>query len=74
MAGAAEPPPDTTALPTPPYDVPQDPRAVGICRRTLRDILTTHHLTDLLEPAELLASELVTNALRHTDGPTARRP
>ncbi|GHE60949.1 ATP-binding protein [Streptomyces capitiformicae] len=53
--------------------VPHDPRAVGICRRTLRDILTTHHLTDLLEPAELLASELVTNALRHTDGPAAMK-
>lgn len=51
--------------------IPHDPRAVGIGRRALRDILTTHNLPDLLEPAELLASELLTNALRHTDGSAA---
>ncbi|MFD7812427.1 ATP-binding protein [Streptomyces sp. NPDC059785] len=51
--------------------IPHDPRAVGICRRALRDILTTHHLPTLLEPAELLASELLGNAIRHTKGPAA---
>jgi anti-sigma regulatory factor (Ser/Thr protein kinase) len=51
--------------------VPRDPRAIGIGRRTLRDILTAHHLPALVEPAELLASELLTNALRHTRGPAA---
>ena len=51
--------------------VPHDPRAVGICRRTLRDILTAHHLPTLVEPAELLASELLGNAIRHTTGPAA---
>ncbi|WP_328506541.1 ATP-binding protein [Streptomyces sp. NBC_00391] len=51
--------------------IPHDPRAVAIGRRTLRDILTTHTLPALIEPAELLASELLTNALRHTTGPAA---
>ncbi|KAA0929746.1 ATP-binding protein [Streptomyces apricus] len=51
--------------------IPHDPRAVGICRRALRDILTSHHLPTLVEPAELLASELLGNAVRHTEGPAA---
>ncbi len=51
--------------------IPNDPRAVRICRHTLRDILTTHHLPALIEPAELLASELLGNAIRHTKGPAA---
>ncbi|MEW2400915.1 ATP-binding protein [Streptomyces sp. NPDC046862] len=51
--------------------IPNDPRAVRISRRTLRDILTTHHLPALIEPAELLASELLSNAIRHTKGPAA---
>lgn len=51
--------------------IPHDPRAVAISRRTLTDILTTHHVPTLIEPAQLLASELLTNALRHTTGPAA---
>ncbi|MER6016077.1 ATP-binding protein [Streptomyces bluensis] len=51
--------------------IPNDPRAVRISRRTLRDILTTHDLPALIEPAELLASELLSNAVRHTKGPAA---
>ncbi|KUL32803.1 ATP-binding protein, partial [Streptomyces regalis] len=51
--------------------IPHDPRAVAISRRTLAHILTTHHLPTLIEPAQLLASELLTNALRHTTGPAA---
>ncbi|GAA3774681.1 ATP-binding protein [Streptomyces phyllanthi] len=63
-------------MPTPPpweytLYVPNDPRAVRIGRRTLRDILTTHGLPTLIEPAELLASELLGNAIRHTKGPAA---
>ncbi|MFS8200409.1 ATP-binding protein [Streptomyces sp. CWNU-52B] len=53
------------------FYIPHDPRATGICRRTLRDILTGHHLPTLVEPAELLVSELIGNAIRHTDGPAA---
>ncbi|KUO15450.1 ATP-binding protein, partial [Streptomyces dysideae] len=50
---------------------PHDPRSVAISRRTLADILTTHHLPTLIEPAQLLASELLGNAIRHTTGPAA---
>ncbi len=53
--------------------VPHDPRAVPIGRRTLRLILTAHGLTHLIEAAELLATELISNALRHTKGPAALR-
>ncbi|MEV6481156.1 ATP-binding protein [Streptomyces sp. NPDC051576] len=53
--------------------VPQDLRAVTVCRRTLRLILTMHGLIGVVDTAELLATELVSNALRHTKGPTALR-
>lgn len=44
-----------------------------ICRRTLRLILTMHGLIGLADTAELLAAELVSNAVRHTKGPAALR-
>ncbi|WP_327345667.1 ATP-binding protein [Streptomyces europaeiscabiei] len=53
--------------------IPNDPRAVPICRRTLRLILTMHGLIGLADTAELLAAELVSNAVRHTKGPAALR-
>ncbi|MFE1192136.1 ATP-binding protein [Streptomyces olivaceoviridis] len=53
--------------------IPNDPRAVTVCRRTLRVILTLHGLAGLLDTAELLATELVSNAVRHTKGPAALR-
>ncbi|ATW49313.1 ATP-binding protein [Streptomyces peucetius] len=53
--------------------LPQDPRAPGIARHILRAVLHAHHLATLVETAELLASELVTNAFRHTDGPYGLR-
>ncbi|MET7733770.1 ATP-binding protein [Streptomyces sp. NPDC005402] len=53
--------------------VPNDLRAVTISRRTLRLILTMHGLIHLVDVAELLAAELVTNAVRHTKGPAALR-
>ncbi|WGD41698.1 ATP-binding protein [Streptomyces cathayae] len=53
--------------------IPNDPRAVTISRRTLRLILTMHGLIRLVDVAELLATELVTNAVRHTKGPAALR-
>ncbi|MGY6018197.1 ATP-binding protein [Streptomyces spinosirectus] len=53
--------------------IPNDPRAVTVSRRTLRLILTTHGLIGLVDVAELLATELVTNAVRHTKGPAALR-
>ncbi|WP_369247873.1 ATP-binding protein [Streptomyces sp. R41] len=53
--------------------IPNDPRAVTICRRTLRLILAAHGLPHFTEAAELLATELVTNAVQHTKGPAAIR-
>ncbi|GGN36053.1 ATP-binding protein [Streptomyces fuscichromogenes] len=53
--------------------VPNDLRAVTISRRTLRLILTMHGLIGLVDTAELLAAELVSNAVRHTKGPAALR-
>ncbi|OAH09296.1 ATP-binding protein [Streptomyces jeddahensis] len=53
--------------------IPHDLRAVAVCRRTLRLILTAHGLIRLTDVAELLATELVSNAVRHTKGPAALR-
>ncbi|GGV53259.1 ATPase [Streptomyces longisporoflavus] len=53
--------------------IPHDLRAVTIGRRTLRLVLNAHGLPHLAEAAELLATELVSNALRHTKGPAALR-
>ena len=53
--------------------IPNDPRAVTICRRTLRLILTMHGLIRLVDVAELLATELVSNAVRHTKDPAMMR-
>ena len=53
--------------------IPNDLRAVTVCRRTLRLILTLHGLIGLADTAELIASELVSNAVLHTKGPAALR-
>ncbi|PJM94088.1 ATP-binding protein [Streptomyces sp. CB01373] len=53
--------------------IPNGPRAVTISRRTLRLILTMHGLLRLVDTAELLATELVSNAVRHTKGPAGLR-
>lgn len=53
--------------------IPNDPRAVTVSRRTLRLILTMHGLIRLVDLAELLATELISNAVRHTKGPAALR-
>ncbi|AZM62181.1 MULTISPECIES: ATP-binding protein [unclassified Streptomyces] len=53
--------------------IPNDPRAVTISRRTLRLVLTMHGLIRLVDVAELLATELISNAVRHTKGPAALR-
>jgi len=56
---------------TPPWaytlHLPHDPHAPGIARATLRTVLAAHGL------AELLASELLTNAHLHTADPYALR-
>ncbi|MFI5680954.1 ATP-binding protein [Streptomyces cellulosae] len=53
--------------------IPHDPRAVTVCRRTLRLILTLHGLIRFADTAELLAAELVANAVLHTKGPATLR-
>jgi hypothetical protein len=53
--------------------IPHDPRAVTVCRRTLRLILTLHGLIRLADTAELLATELISDAVLHTKGPAVLR-
>lgn len=53
--------------------IPNDPRAVTVSRRTVRLVLTLHGLIRLADLAELLAAELVANAVLHTKGPAALR-
>ncbi|MEW2394424.1 ATP-binding protein [Streptomyces sp. NPDC046862] len=53
--------------------LPHDPRAPRIARMTLRAVLPAYGMGELLDTAELLASELVTNAYQHTRGPAALR-
>ncbi|MES4906293.1 MULTISPECIES: ATP-binding protein [unclassified Streptomyces] len=48
--------------------VPHDPRAVRVARASLRTALTAHELPELVERAELLASEMLTNAIVHAGG------
>jgi hypothetical protein len=53
--------------------IPQDARAVTVCRRTVRLILTLHGLIRLADVAELLAAELVSNAVGREPGAAAVR-
>lgn len=53
--------------------LPHDLRAPRIARMTLRAVLPAYGMGELLDTAELLASELVTNAYRHTKGPAFLR-
>lgn len=51
-----------------------DPRAPRIARITLRGVLGLYGMAGaFIDTAELLASELVTNAVQHTKGPSALR-
>ncbi|MEI5103816.1 ATP-binding protein [Streptomyces sp. PmtG] len=67
------PPPPSTPTWTYALHLPHDPRSPRIARATLRTVLTAHGLTHLNDTAELLTSELVTNAYRHSPGPAALR-
>ncbi|MET7480943.1 ATP-binding protein [Streptomyces sp. NPDC005648] len=62
---------------TPPWaytlHLPRDPHAPGVGRATLRTVLAAHGLAELTATAELLASELLTNAHLHTEGPYCLR-
>ncbi|MFI9200436.1 ATP-binding protein [Streptomyces sp. NPDC053048] len=54
-------------------ELPHDPRSPGVARLALRAVLHSHGMSDVADVAELLASELVTNAYEHTDGPCSVR-
>ncbi|MGP2436958.1 ATP-binding protein [Streptomyces sp. JW3] len=53
--------------------LPHDPRAARVARVTVRAALAGHGQRELLDDVELLTSELVTNAYRHTRGPCSLR-
>ncbi|KUN83249.1 hypothetical protein AQJ66_20240 [Streptomyces bungoensis] len=53
--------------------LPHDPRAARVARVTVRAALQSHGRQEVLEAVELLTSELVTNAYRHTSGPASLR-
>jgi anti-sigma regulatory factor (Ser/Thr protein kinase) len=52
---------------------PRDPRGPGIARATLHAVLAAHGLREMAGRAELLTSELATNAVRYADGPAGVR-
>ncbi|MFB7919035.1 ATP-binding protein [Streptomyces sp. NPDC056061] len=68
MVSATVSPPWTYTL-----QLPRDPRAPGVARGMLRTVLRVHGMAELTEIAELLASELVTNAHLHSSGPYSLR-
>lgn len=53
--------------------LPHDPRAARVARMTVRAVLSGHDRHEVLDAVELLASELVGNAYRHTRGPASLR-
>ncbi|WP_329050964.1 ATP-binding protein [Streptomyces violaceus] len=53
--------------------LPRDPRAARVARMTVRSVLDSHGRPEVLDTVELLTSELVTNAYRHTEGPASLR-
>lgn len=48
--------------------LPHGPRSPGVARATVRIVLHEHDLFPYIDNAELLCSELVTNAFRHAEG------
>ncbi|MEU6705648.1 SpoIIE family protein phosphatase [Streptomyces wuyuanensis] len=55
------------------WDLPFEPTAVARARELTRDRLTRWQLEELAFQAELIVSELLTNAIRHARGPIALR-
>lgn len=49
--------------------LPPEPRSVPAARRLLAELLTAWSAESFREDATLLLSELVTNVVRHVDGP-----
>lgn len=56
---------DSCAVPRTVQSWPQDPRSVSLARGLLHKALNDWGLAELAEAAELVLSELMTNALRH---------
>lgn len=55
-------------------ELTNEPRPSFVARRFVRSILGRWQLpSDVVEPAELVASELVGNAVKHADGATTLR-
>ncbi|MGW5136110.1 ATP-binding protein [Streptomyces sp. NPDC004135] len=52
---------------------PRDPRGPAVARTTLKAVLGAHGLGEFTDRAELLASELTTNAVRYSFGPATMR-
>ena len=55
------------------WSFPAEASAVRLARRRVRDQLADWGLADLTDVTELLVSELVTNSLRHAEGPIGVR-
>ncbi|MGW1875822.1 ATP-binding protein [Streptomyces sp. NPDC001975] len=53
--------------------LPHDPRAARVARMTVRAVLSGHGRHEVLDTVELLTSEMVANAYRHTNGPASLR-
>jgi anti-sigma regulatory factor (Ser/Thr protein kinase) len=51
--------------------LPEEIRSVPVARRFVNDLLTQWELPDLAPPCELVAAELVANAVQHVGGPSA---
>jgi anti-sigma regulatory factor (Ser/Thr protein kinase) len=52
---------------------PRDPRGPAVARTTLKAVLGAHGPGEFTDRAELLTSELATNAVRHSLGPATVR-
>ncbi|WP_406428804.1 SpoIIE family protein phosphatase [Streptomyces sp. NBC_01589] len=55
------------------WTLPHEPESAAAARRLVADQLTDWHLDDLTFNTELIASELVTNAVRYSTGPAELR-
>ncbi|MCZ4125488.1 ATP-binding protein [Streptomyces sp. H39-S7] len=53
--------------------IPHDLRGAGIARCTLRAVLKAYGLAPMIDVAQLVATELVANALEHSRGPVSLR-
>ncbi|UQA93574.1 ATP-binding protein [Streptomyces halobius] len=56
------------------FHLPHSPRSVRVARLALHAVLHGHGMSELIDTAELLTSEMVSNSYRHApDGPTQVR-